>query len=896
MRSLVLVAAIAAGIGLACSGGIAAPAKQPEITQEQLQEAQRLMQQLAAQFQAKQYAEGAETCRELLAIVPKHPDTHYNLACALARLGKADEALASLGKAVEFGYDDGAHIEADDDFAPLRQDKRFGPLVEKARANFKRAIEKGEDIPDTKTVEGTPEGGFPFRLRMGPSATRDKPNRLIVWFHPAGGSMNKQIEALSPQFIKHGYALLVFTKKDFRNWDGGDIAKLGRTLDEVAKVEGVSCDRPVLMGFSAGGQMALILWHGAPKGVGGLVLSAAYPIRAVSQNQVQIVPPPQDEAIKTTPIYALVGTNDGGSQVWKQAEPAYNKVGVPTTVRYVEGKGHAWLLEKSEMPAFEKWLDGTAALAAAPAAGPGWRPAAPASPLETKATLKFPESKTSVTVPAEWGGHSLFVRVKINGQDAGYFLVHTAVPATMIDIETAKRLSLPVVSQAQIAADGAARQVPVHQITSLQIGDLTVGPHAILSNDLRQIKATLGEEFGGILGVSIWSQAPFTVDFDAPAVVFHDRPAFKAPAGAVAETLDLENGLPTVACKFGGKEPARVILDTGSTFFLTVGAPFTQAHADLFTKTAGGPTAAPGTMLKSLELFGRTFPQPSVQVTPGEPHAGIAGTVGAKCLKNFVLTFDYADKKVYVKARPVLSVKERLGKGLKADQKDIFGLTPLHIAAGDGVLADVQALLAAGANASAADSRGRTPLLFAAGEGRPDIVKLLLGRSANPNAKSNDGRAPLMAAAERGSTETILALLTGRADLKAADNVGSTAVMYAAAAGRPEAVKLLLAKGLDAKTPNSDSRTVLMAAAASGDAESVKAILAAGADANARDNQDQTALMYAAVLGRKAAVEALLAAKADVHTMNRQGQSALDLAKARRLPEIVAILEKAGAK
>jgi ankyrin repeat protein/predicted esterase len=878
-----------------CAGGIAAPAKQPELSQEQLQEAQQLLQQMASEFQAKKYAEGAETCRKLLAIVPKHPDTHYNLACGLSHLGKTEEALASLGKAVEFGYDDAGHLQTDDDLAPLRQDKRFTAIVEKARGNFTRAIEKGDDIPDTKTVEGVPEGGFPFRLRMGPSATREKPNRLIIWLHPAGGSMDKQVEALSPQFIRHGYALVVFTKKDFRNWDGGDIPKLGKTLDEVAKIEGISCDRPILMGHSAGGQMALLLWHGAPKGLGGLVLNAAYPIRAVSANQAQLIPPPQDAAIKTTPIYALVGTKDGGSQVWQQAEPAYNKVGVPTTVRYVEGKGHQWLLDKSEMPAFEKWLDQTATLAAAPAAGPGWRPVVPASPLEAKATLKFPEGKTSVAVPAEWGSHSLFVRVKINGQDAGYFLIHTGVPASMIDIETAKRLSLPVVGQAQIASDGAARQVPVHQINSLQIGDVTVGPHAILSNDLRQIKATLGEEFGGILAVSLWSQAPFTVDYNAPAIVFYERSSFKPPAGAVAEALQMQDGLPSVACKFGGKEPGRVLLDTGSTVFMTVAGPFAQAHGDLFTK-AGGADAASGATLKSLELFGRTFPQTGVHVVPGEGRPGIAGTVGARCLKNFNLTFDYAEQKVYAKPRAAVSMRDRLAKGLKADHKDIFGLTPLHLAVSEGALADVQALLAAGADVNAADGLGRTPLLIAAAEGKPEIVRLLLGRSANPNAKAKDGRVPLMVAAERGSTETMQALLTARADLKAADNVGSTAVMYAAMAGKAEALKFLLAKGLDAKTPNKDSRTVLMAAAVAGDADCVKAIIAAGTDVNARDNQDQTALMYAAVFGRKAAVDALLAAKADVHTMNRQGQSALDLAKARHFPDIAAALEKAGAK
>jgi len=54
----------------------------------------------------------------------------YNEACALMRLGRHDEALAALGRAVQAGYDRLGVLLNDHDLAPLREDARFAALVE----------------------------------------------------------------------------------------------------------------------------------------------------------------------------------------------------------------------------------------------------------------------------------------------------------------------------------------------------------------------------------------------------------------------------------------------------------------------------------------------------------------------------------------------------------------------------------------------------------------------------------------------------------------------------------------------------------------------------------------------------------------------------------------------
>ena len=86
----------------------------------------------AASFKAGDFAEAEKHCLAAIKIVPHNPEGHYNLACILARRGKTDEALASLEKAVELGFNKVDHIKQDDDLSNLRDEERFQKAVENA--------------------------------------------------------------------------------------------------------------------------------------------------------------------------------------------------------------------------------------------------------------------------------------------------------------------------------------------------------------------------------------------------------------------------------------------------------------------------------------------------------------------------------------------------------------------------------------------------------------------------------------------------------------------------------------------------------------------------------------------------------------------------------------------
>lgn len=57
-----------------------------------------------------------------------HAEDAYNTACSHARGGRAGEGLAWLGRAIDAGYDDLAHLEGDEDLAAVRALEGYGDL------------------------------------------------------------------------------------------------------------------------------------------------------------------------------------------------------------------------------------------------------------------------------------------------------------------------------------------------------------------------------------------------------------------------------------------------------------------------------------------------------------------------------------------------------------------------------------------------------------------------------------------------------------------------------------------------------------------------------------------------------------------------------------------------
>ena len=223
------------------------------------------------------------------------------------------------------------------------------------------------------------------------------------------------------------------------------------------------------------------------------------------------------------------------------------------------------------------------------------------------------------------------------------------------------------------------------------------------------------------------------------------------------------------------------------------------------------------------------------------------------------------------------------------------GITPLVVAAREGALEAVKALVEAKADLNKPSGDRSTALLVAVQNGHYDVAHYLVDRGADINAVNEKGWTPLYLAVKHRNIETgtipvpnqnrakdfIAALLDRGVDVNARikanteirngqratwlNEAGATAFLRAALCGDIEVMKLLLAKGADPKIATDDHTTPLMAAAGVGYSdgfihdrsipetiEAMKLLLDLGAEVNAANDQGLTALHGAA---HKAALE-----------------------------------------
>jgi ankyrin repeat protein len=154
------------------------------------------------------------------------------------------------------------------------------------------------------------------------------------------------------------------------------------------------------------------------------------------------------------------------------------------------------------------------------------------------------------------------------------------------------------------------------------------------------------------------------------------------------------------------------------------------------------------------------------------------------------------------------SIKALLAAGADVNYNLPSGSKPLLVALANRRADAAMALLEGGAHVNAREEKtGQTPLHVAAQQGELELVRALLSRKADPNARTfrttppktkytGDGprpqageQTPLMLAARRDHEEVMRALVAGGADPAIRAQDGTTLLMAAAGGARPKTVK-----------------------------------------------------------------------------------------------------------
>lgn len=86
------------------------------------------------------YEKGLKVDLKLARLKPDDPLVHYNLACSFTLLGNFNQALVSLGKAVDLGYNDLNHLENDSDLDNLRDEEEYKTLIDRLKRCSARLV------------------------------------------------------------------------------------------------------------------------------------------------------------------------------------------------------------------------------------------------------------------------------------------------------------------------------------------------------------------------------------------------------------------------------------------------------------------------------------------------------------------------------------------------------------------------------------------------------------------------------------------------------------------------------------------------------------------------------------------------------------------------------------
>jgi ankyrin repeat protein len=195
-----------------------------------------------------------------------------------------------------------------------------------------------------------------------------------------------------------------------------------------------------------------------------------------------------------------------------------------------------------------------------------------------------------------------------------------------------------------------------------------------------------------------------------------------------------------------------------------------------------------------------------------------------------------------------------------------------------------------------------TGLLAAAQRGDGPKLERLLAAKADTAQRDGHGRTAVHVATFARQHDTIRRLAAAGADLNALEHDRYDAVTIASVADDEETLRLLLSLGASAKQITSRyDGTALIAAAHLGHAGVVRQLIAAGAPLDHVNNLHWTAVIESIVLGdggprHQQTLAALIAAGANLQQADRQGMTPLALARARGYREMVAMLERAGAR
>lgn len=244
-------------------------------------------------------------------------------------------------------------------------------------------------------------------------------------------------------------------------------------------------------------------------------------------------------------------------------------------------------------------------------------------------------------------------------------------------------------------------------------------------------------------------------------------------------------------------------------------------------------------------------------------------------------------------------IEELFNDGSSVNVKSQNNVPLISYYARFGNLECVKKLILMKADVNITDDKGWTPLIYSV-YSKIEIMQLLIENGAKIEQISNDGGNSLILASELGRLDNLKLLLDNKANVNHLTKNKGTPLMHAAIRGHTSIVDELLKRGGDPNIVDFKFISPLMHAASNGHLECVKLLIKYEADVNLKDYKGYSVIMAPSDSANPSKIhleiiDILIKAGAKINEKNNRGLNALNIAKQRKLVDIIAKLESYGA-
>ncbi|HEY1607224.1 MAG TPA: aspartyl protease family protein [Allosphingosinicella sp.] len=295
-----------------------------------------------------------------------------------------------------------------------------------------------------------------------------------------------------------------------------------------------------------------------------------------------------------------------------------------------------------------------------------------------------------VVVPFELANKTIYIRVEVGGKPL-WFILDTGIKYTVIDLETARKLALPLDDPVPVGGGGTATVTG-----NLLKGGKVVLPHVpggdfplFLALPLDDLARLSGRDVSGVIGFDLFSRFVVEVDYRARRIVLHDPARYRyGRQGASLPITFNAAGHPVVGGEvIDGRGPpmaGRFVFDIGSGATVILNRPFVEQGRFL----VGGRSTVPWLAgygigggvngrvgrIDAFRIGPYLLPQP-VAIFSQAPAGAFSGSeeqgnIGAGLLDRFRIILDYPQKRI------ILKPESGLGRRFDYEKTGVMLTTP----------------------------------------------------------------------------------------------------------------------------------------------------------------------------------------------------------------------------